>query len=65
MRWKSKAEERNNAKKEWHDFFTLIPRKIEHEGEYIWVWLETIQRIGHLEIDWREGLYWVYNYKLK
>jgi hypothetical protein len=65
MRWRSKRLEKLNRKKEWHDFFCLLPRLIDaDDGEKVWVWLEIIERKGFY--SWRVFDHgWEFTYRLK
>jgi hypothetical protein len=65
MRWRSKRLEKFNRKKEWHDFFCLLPRLIDtDDGEKVWVWMETIERKGvFMNGEYDRG--WEFTYRLK
>lgn len=39
----AKAEEKENRLKEWHRYFTLIPRRVNEEQL---VWLQFVERKG-------------------
>lgn len=76
MRWKSnhtmrkaarqrKEIERINKRKNWHDFFCLIPRRIKQDdGTEVYVWFETVERIDfHAWAIYDHG--WKYEFRLK
>lgn len=62
MKWQCKRQERIDKKANWHDFFCIVPERVNTDNRtYVWVWLETIERKG--TTDWWCG--WSFEYRLK
>jgi len=56
--WGLSYAEKFELKKVWHDFFTLIPRRVAHRDCR---WLEVIERRGTYS-PWTG---WVWEYRVK
>lgn len=63
MKWESNRQKKIDKKKNWHDFFCLLPRRIiVNDDLTLWVWLETVERKGRPCYDFD---YWLYAYRIK
>lgn len=71
MKWTTTNREvKLQARKQWHKFFCLIPRKIvdNSEGKNVWVWLEYVECKGSTTLSFdifgRLSNEWYYTYRL-
>lgn len=65
MRWVAKRKE-PEKRVFWHNWYAWYPVKTT-EGEYLWVWLETIERKGTIHFPYSpfSSNRWTWEYKLK